>query len=90
MRRRKWRFLELCLFCRRGVAPGERQRLRVEFEDGTYLSPVACDGCARVLDLRGELVVSCLGRCLTVEKRDQVGPHRIRGDGTWSCKGAWL
>lgn len=89
MRRRRWVQVELCLFCWTAVRTLYGQRLRVEFEGDRYLSGIACDGCASVLDSRKELEGSAFGLTLQVKKRDQVGKNRIRGDKTWSCEGAW-
>lgn len=89
MRREKWRQIELCVFCWRAVATLGAQRLRVEFKGLAFLSTVACAACALDLDtrkLKGTYVRDVM---LRVEKRDQVGRNRIRGDGTWSCKGVW-
>lgn len=90
MRRRKWSQIALCLFCWSVVPIEWGQRVRVEFEGGYFLSRVICAGCAHVLTLRRVQRVSVLGRTLEVTKREQVAPHRIRGDGTFSCKGVWL
>lgn len=90
MRRKKWIHVDLCLVCFRVVEVTGAQRVRVEFENLRYVSRVICCRCSAVLDQRKELYVSSAGRTLKIRKRDQVGPHRIRGDGTWSCKGGWL
>ena len=90
MRRLKWRYVDLCLACWSTVDGGKGQRIRVEFEGGYYLSRELCDGCAHVFVLRRILRTSAFGRSMEIVKRDQVGPHRIRGDGTWSCQGLWL
>lgn len=90
MRRLKWRYVGLCLICWTVVYVGKGQRVRVEFEGGYYLSRLVCSDCAHVLGIRKVLQASAFGRTLEITKRDQVGPHRIRGDGTWSCKGVWL
>lgn len=90
MRRKKWRHVELCLVCWSIVDETVGQRLRVEFESGYFVSVVICQCCAHVMALRGVVEVTVLGRTLRVHKRDAVGPHRIRGDGTWSCRGEWL
>lgn len=89
MRRRRWRQMDVCLLCwSRAVLEGA-QRVRVEFEGELYMSRLICDECAEVLDRRKEAMVTAMGRTLRIVKRDQVGRNRIRGDGTWSCKGVW-
>lgn len=90
MRRLRWRYARLCLTCFCPTYEEGGQVLRVEFRGGYFVSVVVCAGCARVLDRRGTVQVVQQGRTLEVEKRYGVGPHRIRGDQTWSCKGVWL